>query len=83
MVLVQTLLLPLCGYVFVVTVFAYLLCTVLQPAIMLIFRLYPVKSSKPEFLGHYSAGKNRFMPYEEVMKQSFSPVKVGDSFGPR
>ena len=46
------------------------------------FRLYPVKNTKPEILGHYSADVNRFMKYEEVIQKQFSSAKVGDSFGP-
>lgn len=46
------------------------------------FRLYP-RHEPPEFLGHFAAGENRFMKYDDVTKKEFVAVNVGDSFGPR
>ena len=45
-------------------------------------RLYPEKETQVEFLGHFAAGDERFRKYEDVTKEEFNRVKVGDTFGP-
>ncbi len=44
-------------------------------------RLYKDKANAV-YLGHISTGLERFAKYKEVVRQSFSPVKTGSSFGP-